>query len=176
MPLEKVAGTLTTALISEKIQILEESLRKDFDIRKPRIAVLGLNPHAGDEGLIGDEEINIIKPAIEDSWKEVLHDEFNKSYFMDLKAFLVEEKKKFRVFPPGPLIFNAFNHTPFDRVKVVFIGQDPYHGTGQAHGLCFSVPRGISSPPSLVNIFKEINRTQSINIQCNSLSQRYTGL
>ena len=105
-----------------------------------------------------------IKPAIEDSWKTVLHDEFNKSYFMDLKAFLVEEKKIYRVFPPGPLIFNAFNHTPFDRVKVVFIGQDPYHGFGQAHGLCFSVPEGVAKPPSLENIFKELQSDLGIPV------------
>jgi uracil-DNA glycosylase len=97
-----------------------------------------------------------INPDIEESWKKVLEDEFDKLYFIELKNFLVEEKKKYRVFPPGSLIFNAFRHTPFDRVKVVFIGQDPYHGTGQAHGLCFSVPDGIPKPPSLVNIFKEI--------------------
>ena len=83
---------------------------------------------------------------------------------MDLKAFLVEEKKKFRVFPPGPLIFNAFNHTPFDRVKVVFIGQDPYHGYGQAHGLCFSVPEGVAKPPSLGNIFKELQSDLGIPV------------
>ena len=97
-----------------------------------------------------------IKPAIEENWKNVLIEEFNKSYFIDLKAFLVEEKKKFRIFPPGSLIFNAFNHTPFDKVRVVFIGQDPYHGFGQAHGLCFSVPDGVAKPPSLENIFKEL--------------------
>jgi len=97
-----------------------------------------------------------INPSIEESWKSVLSGEFNKPYFMELKGFLLEEKKKFRVFPPGSLIFNAFNHTPFGKVKVVFIGQDPYHGYGQAHGLCFSVPNGIPKPPSLVNIFKEL--------------------
>jgi uracil-DNA glycosylase len=97
-----------------------------------------------------------IKPTIEGSWEKVLHEEFNKPYFIELKDFLVEEKKKYRVFPPGPLIFNAFNHTPFDKVRVVFIGQDPYHGYGQAQGLCFSVPEGIKKPPSLENIFKEL--------------------
>jgi uracil-DNA glycosylase len=97
-----------------------------------------------------------INPSIEESWKSVLSTEFNKPYFLELKSFLLEEKKKFRVFPPGSLIFNAFNHTPFGKVKVVFIGQDPYHGYGQAHGLCFSVPNGIAKPPSLVNIFKEL--------------------
>ena len=94
-----------------------------------------------------------ITPVIEESWKEILEDEFSKSYFAELKQFLVEEKKNYRVFPPGPLIFNAFNHTSFQNVKVVLIGQDPYHGSGQAHGLCFSVPDGIPKPPSLVNIF-----------------------
>lgn len=97
-----------------------------------------------------------INPSIEESWKSVLSTEFNKPYFIELKGFLLEEKKKFRVFPPGGLIFNAFNRTPFGKVKVVFIGQDPYHGYGQAHGLCFSVPNGIAKPPSLVNIFKEL--------------------
>jgi uracil-DNA glycosylase len=108
-----------------------------------------------------------LKPAIEASWKGVLNDEFNKSYFIDLKEFLVEEKKKFRVFPPGSLIFNAFNHTPFEKVKVVFIGQDPYHGYGQAHGLCFSVPVGVAKPPSLVNIFKELQSDLGIPVSNN---------
>jgi uracil-DNA glycosylase len=105
-----------------------------------------------------------IKPAIEESWYKVLHDEFQNSYFLDLKEFLVEEKKKFRVFPPGSLIFNAFNQTPFNKVKVVFIGQDPYHGFGQAHGLCFSVPEGVGKPPSLENIFKELQSDLGIPV------------
>ena len=105
-----------------------------------------------------------VKPIIEESWKNILQDEFNKSYFIDLKAFLVEEKKKFRIFPPGSLIFNAFNHTPFDKVKVIFIGQDPYHGYGQAHGLCFSVPLGVTKPPSLENIFKELQSDLGIPV------------
>ena len=98
-----------------------------------------------------------VKPQIEESWKENLQEQFNSSYFTSIKEFLVEEKQKFTVYPPGSLIFNAFNLTPFYAVRVVLIGQDPYHGAGQAHGLCFSVPRGTSAPPSLVNIFKEIN-------------------
>ena len=98
-----------------------------------------------------------VNPSIEESWKNILRDEFNKPYFLDLKTFLVDEKKKFMVFPPGSMIFNAFNHTPFEKVRVVFIGQDPYHGNGQAHGLCFSVPDGMAKPPSLVNIFKELH-------------------
>lgn len=99
----------------------------------------------------------VVNPQIEESWNEVLHEEFQKDYFVSLKKFLVEEKKTQAVYPPGPLIFNAFNHTPFKDVKVVLLGQDPYHGPGQAHGLCFSVPNGVQKPPSLVNIFKEIN-------------------
>jgi len=98
-----------------------------------------------------------INPVIHESWKEVLSDEFDKPYFSALKKFLIEEKSKYEVYPPGSLIFNAFNKTPFDQVKVVLLGQDPYHGPGQAHGLCFSVPNGITPPPSLVNIFKEIH-------------------
>jgi uracil-DNA glycosylase len=97
-----------------------------------------------------------VDPVIETSWKAALQAEFKKDYFIGLKSFLIEEKRKYRVFPKGPLIFNAFNHTPFDRVKVVLLGQDPYHGYGQAHGLCFSVPDGVPPPPSLVNIFKEL--------------------
>lgn len=97
-----------------------------------------------------------IEPRIHESWKEILADEFNKDYFLKLKEFLVVEKKNHTVYPPGPRIFHAFNQTPFDEVKVVIIGQDPYHGQGQAHGLCFSVPFGMNLPPSLVNIFKEI--------------------
>lgn len=97
-----------------------------------------------------------IEPVIEESWKAALSEEFNKPYFPALKEFLSEEKKKYRIFPPGCLIFSAFNKTPFNAVKVVLIGQDPYHGFGQAHGLCFSIPDGIAKPPSLINIFKEI--------------------
>ena len=98
-----------------------------------------------------------VNPIIEDSWKSVLWDQFQAPYFAELKAFLVEEKKHYQVFPPGPKIFNAFNSTPFDKVKVVIIGQDPYHGEGQAHGLCFSVQDGVPIPKSLQNIFKELS-------------------
>ena len=98
-----------------------------------------------------------IDPTIEAGWKSVLMDQFQSPYFRTLKEFLVEEKKKYTLYPPGRLIFNAFQRTPFDRVKVVILGQDPYHGNGQAHGLCFSVPQGIPNPPSLVNIFKELH-------------------
>jgi len=98
-----------------------------------------------------------INPEIEESWKQELQHEFNKGYFYDLKEFLIQEKKKYHVYPPGKQIFAAFNNTPFHRVKVVILGQDPYHGVGQAHGLCFSVPPGITQPPSLKNIFKELH-------------------
>lgn len=94
---------------------------------------------------------------IESSWKNALSAEFDKPYFADLTAFLKKEKKAGKeIFPPGPLIFNAFALTPFEEVKVVILGQDPYHDYGQAHGLCFSVPDGMAVPPSLQNIFKEI--------------------
>ena len=111
--------------------------------------------------------MNHIDPHIEESWKHVLIDEFNKPYFYDLKAFLVEERLKYTIYPTGANIFNAFYQTPFDKVKVVIIGQDPYHGQGQAHGLCFSVPAGVAQPPSLVNIFKEIKTDLGIPIPTN---------
>lgn len=94
---------------------------------------------------------------IESSWKKELADEFHQPYFKGIVDFLKEEKAAGKkIYPPGPLIFNAFNCTPFDEVKVVLLGQDPYHGAGQAHGLSFSVQDGVTPPPSLVNIFKEI--------------------
>lgn len=96
--------------------------------------------------------------TIEESWKNVLAVEFRKTYFDDIKSFLVSEinSGKF-IYPPGKLIFNAFDRTPFDQLKVVIIGQDPYHNPGEAMGLCFSVPEGIRVPPSLKNIYKELN-------------------
>jgi uracil-DNA glycosylase len=94
---------------------------------------------------------------IHPSWKALLHDEFSKPYFLQLITFLKTEKVLNKtIYPPGPLIFNAFNTTPFEKVSVVIIGQDPYHGPNQAHGLSFSVQTGIKPPPSLVNIFKEM--------------------
>lgn len=101
-------------------------------------------------------------PQIEESWKAVLQDEFQSAYFQELRQFLIEEKQEHVVYPPGPLIFNAFNLCPFDKVKVVILGQDPYHGPGQANGLCFSVSNGIKHPPSLVNIFKEMQKDLNI--------------
>ncbi|MES2418612.1 MAG: uracil-DNA glycosylase [Bacteroidota bacterium] len=95
--------------------------------------------------------------ALTPGWLNILGDEFDKPYMKALKSFLLEEKQKgFTIYPKGADIFNAFNHTPFDAVKVVILGQDPYHGTGQAHGLSFSVPKGIAVPPSLKNIYKEL--------------------
>jgi uracil-DNA glycosylase len=105
-----------------------------------------------------------INPVIEKGWKEILWEEFQSPYFSELKEFLVEEKKSFTIYPPGNHIFNAFQHTPYDQVKVIVLGQDPYHGTGQAHGLCFSVPHGIPQPPSLVNIFKELRADLNIPV------------
>jgi len=95
---------------------------------------------------------------IEPSWKQVLQPEFDKDYFAKLTEFVRNEYKTRLTFPPATLIFNAFDQCPFDKVKVVIIGQDPYHGDGQAHGLCFSVNDGVAFPPSLLNIFKEIDR------------------
>jgi len=105
-----------------------------------------------------------VNPQIEDSWKGVLVEEFQSQYFLELKEFLLEEKTNFIVYPPGRLIFNAFQLTPFNKVRVVLLGQDPYHGPGQAHGLCFSVPAGIAPPPSLINIFKEIESDLGIPV------------
>ena len=104
------------------------------------------------------------EPRIEKEWLEVLRSEFDKPYFTELKAFLTEEKKQYRVYPPGSRIFAAFDYTPFSKVKVVILGQDPYHGDGQAHGLCFSVPDGIALPPSLVNIYKELSTDLGIAV------------
>lgn len=95
---------------------------------------------------------------IESSWKAQLEEEFNKPYFANLTEFVRGEYRTKTIFPPAKLIFNAFDHTSFDQVKVVILGQDPYHGVGQAHGLSFSVNDGVRTPPSLINMYKEINR------------------
>ncbi len=99
---------------------------------------------------------------IESSWKTALQPEFEKPYFEALTSFVKQEYAQTQIFPPAKLIFNAFDQCPFDKVKVVILGQDPYHGVGQAHGLCFSVNDGIAFPPSLINIFKEIERDLGI--------------
>lgn len=93
---------------------------------------------------------------LEESWKTLLHEEFEKPYFFDLTQFVKAEFKKGTVYPPGKLIFNALDRLSADKVKVVILGQDPYHGPGQAHGLSFSVPAGVTPPPSLKNIYKEL--------------------
>jgi uracil-DNA glycosylase len=105
-----------------------------------------------------------VTPHIEESWKKALSNEFQSDYFATLKQFLLEERSHYPVYPPGPKIFNAFDSTPLHHVKAVILGQDPYHGKGQAHGLCFSVPHGIKPPPSLVNIFREINSDTGLPI------------
>lgn len=101
---------------------------------------------------------------IETSWKKQLQGEFEKDYFIKLTDFVRQEYKTKIIYPPANLIFNAFEHTPFDKVKVVILGQDPYHNIGQAHGLSFSVNDGVKPPPSLVNIFKEINSDLQIPV------------
>ncbi|MGG7048500.1 MULTISPECIES: uracil-DNA glycosylase [unclassified Campylobacter] len=101
-------------------------------------------------------QINLDDVKIEPSWKEMLKDEFLSPYFVKIKQNLLTAKANGTVYPPSKLIFNAFNLTPFNAVKVVILGQDPYHGAGQAMGLSFSVPKGVRVPPSLVNIYKEI--------------------
>jgi uracil-DNA glycosylase len=97
-----------------------------------------------------------IQPKIDESWKKILSSEFQKEYFLQLKKFLLKEKANHIIYPPGNRIFAAYNYTPFDKVKVVILGQDPYHNPGEANGLCFSVNDGVKIPPSLLNIFKEL--------------------
>lgn len=116
-----------------------------------------------------------VNPQIEASWKEVLQDEFEKQYFKELKEFLLDEKARYTVYPPGGMIFNAFRMTPFEKVRVVLLGQDPYHGAGQAHGLCFSVNTGITAPPSLVNIFKEIESDLGIPVPRHGNLEKWAG-
>ncbi len=124
-------------------------------VQKSQITLLLLSKH---------EKMVKTDVDIHKSWKKVLNNEFSSPYFSDLKTFLTNEKKKHIVYPPGNQIFAAFNRTPFDKVKVVIIGQDPYHGPGQANGLCFSVSPGIRKPPSLVNVFKELQTDLGIPI------------
>ncbi|MBQ6237872.1 MAG: uracil-DNA glycosylase [Bacteroidales bacterium] len=109
---------------------------------------------------------------IDSSWLEVLRPQFEAPYFAELKQFLIAERQQYTCYPKGGDIFAAFDRTPFDKVKVVILGQDPYHEPGQAMGLCFSVPQGIAVPPSLVNIIKEINSDLGTNIPltCGDLS------
>lgn len=110
---------------------------------------------------------------IEDTWKHRLQAEFDKPYFEKLIQFIKEEYTRFKVYPPGQFIFNAFDQCPFDQVEVVIIGQDPYHEPGQAHGLCFSVNDGVPFPPSLQNIFKEINDDLGISMPTSGNLERW---
>lgn len=104
-----------------------------------------------------------INPQIHESWRTALVNEFKSKYFSELKDFLIQEKQQYIVYPPGQFIFEALNRTPLSNVKVVILGQDPYHGPGQAHGLCFSVPDGVAFPPSLQNIFRELQTDVGID-------------
>jgi len=110
---------------------------------------------------------------INESWKKALSAEFQKPYFEQLIQFVKKEVTQFTIFPPGGKIFNAFDKCPFDKVKVVIIGQDPYHGAGQANGLCFSVSDGIRKPPSLVNIFTELKNDLGKDIPVNGNLERW---
>ncbi len=115
--------------------------------------------------LFKDKRMSEINPRIDSSWKTTLAAEFSSEYFKNLKSFLLKEKGSGAIiYPPGSRIFAAYNETPFSKVKVVIIGQDPYHGSGQANGLCFSVSDGVKPPPSLINIFKELKNDMGIPI------------
>jgi uracil-DNA glycosylase len=108
-------------------------------------------------------EVNVsINPRLEEGWKQALESEFQQDYFRKLKQFLLEEYKKYTIYPGKQHIFQAFNLTPFTSTRVVILGQDPYHGAGQAHGLCFSVPEQMGLPPSLKNIYKELENDLGI--------------
>ncbi|MDR3227535.1 MAG: uracil-DNA glycosylase [Prevotellaceae bacterium] len=112
---------------------------------------------------------------IEESWKYILQNEFDKPYFEQITEFVKSEICAGKtVYPHGKLIFNAFEKTPFDKLKVVILGQDPYHGAGQAHGLCFSVQHGVKPPPSLINIYKEINADLGITPPNHGCLEKWT--
>src|SRR5690554_2402002 len=112
---------------------------------------------------------------MEQHWKEQMKEEFEKEYFKSLTTFIREEYAGKTIYPPAKLIFNAFNSCPFDEVKVVIVGQDPYHEPGQAHGLCFSVNEGITVPPSLLNIYKEIKNDLGKAIPLSGNLERWAG-
>jgi uracil-DNA glycosylase len=118
----------------------------------------------------------VMDVKIEDSWKKVLKDEFTKEYFLQIVTFIKTEKAAGKIiYPPGSYMFNAFDKTPFDKVKVVLLGQDPYHNPGQAHGLSFSVPQGIQKPPSLQNIFKELKSDLGLEIPLEGNLEKWAG-
>ena len=110
---------------------------------------------------------------IENEWKVQLHEEFEKKYFKELVEFVKQEYREGKVYPPGSRIFNAFDQCPFSQVRVVIVGQDPYHGPGQAHGLCFSVNDGVAFPPSLKNIFKELHDDLKIPVPATGNLERW---
>ena len=113
---------------------------------------------------------------LHESWKTLLLEEFQQPYMQSLRDFLAEQKRQGKtVYPPGPLIFNALNSTPFETVKVVILGQDPYHGAGQAHGLCFSVNPGVAVPRSLQNIFKELQADLGIDRSSHGCLSHWAG-
>ncbi|MCF6170610.1 MAG: uracil-DNA glycosylase [Bacteroidales bacterium] len=114
-------------------------------------------------------------PIIEESWRTALQPEFTASYFNKLKETLKREKESYTIYPPGSRIFSAFNLTPLTAVRVVILGQDPYHGPGQAHGLCFSVPDATKPPPSLQNIFKELNNDLGIPVPGTGNLEKWAG-
>lgn len=105
-----------------------------------------------------------MKKILKNDWQEILEDEFEKDYYKELRKLLIEEYKNYEVFPKAEDIFNAFNYTPYSKLKVLILGQDPYHNVGQAHGLAFSVKEGVKIPPSLKNIYKELNADLGIEI------------
>jgi uracil-DNA glycosylase len=123
--------------------------------------------------LILNRYFDKMEVKIENSWKMALKEEFSKQYFTHLVDFVRLEYKHHTVFPKGNEIFNAFEHCPFDKIKVVILGQDPYHGPDQAHGLSFSVREGVAFPPSLVNIFKELNRDLDLPVPANGNLTRW---
>lgn len=130
-----------------------------------RSPVQGLAPHNVSVHSCHSYQSAPMDVKIEPGWKEVLKHEFIKPYFLQVAAHLKTEKATGAlIYPPGPLIFNAFYKTPFDGVKVVLLGQDPYHGAGQAHGLSFSVPDGVKPPPSLINIYKELQQDTGLSM------------
>lgn len=120
-----------------------------------------------------DQNQEYMDVKLEESWKAQLQDEFEKPYFKQLTEFVRSEYASQTIYPPAKLIFNAFDQCPFDRVKVVILGQDPYHGPGQAHGLCFSVNDGVEFPPSLRNIFKEIQADTGAPIPASGNLERW---
>jgi uracil-DNA glycosylase len=116
----------------------------------------------------------LMNVKIEESWKRILKEEFTKDYFLQITTFIKTEKAAGKtIYPPGTLMFNAFEKTPFEKVKVVLLGQDPYHNPGQAHGLSFSVQDGVSKPPSLINIFKELQNDLGLSQPVNGNLEKW---